>query len=82
MFAHGTFELQAACVLAHVPLFEQSLFTRHGTVGSLAQVPMIGAHCVSTVHAFPKLLHVPKVRHCAALVQAFCDQGWPFALLH
>jgi hypothetical protein len=82
MLAHGTFELQAACVLAHAPLLEQSLLTRHGTVGSFAQVPMIGAHCVSTVHAFPKLLQVPKVRHCAALAQGFCDHGCPFAFEH
>jgi len=29
----------------------------------------------------PPLLHVPRVKHCAALVHAFCDHGWPFCLL-
>ncbi len=80
MLAQGTFELQAECVLAHVPLFEQSLFVEHGTDGSLAHVPMVLGHWLSAVHAALLVLQVPSVWHWAWPVQGFCDQGWPPAL--
>jgi hypothetical protein len=63
--AQGTCELQAAFVLAQVPIDEQSLEPRHSTVASLAQVPMISGQAPGfEVHtAFGGLLQVPVTRH-------------------
>src|SRR5262249_55111507 len=64
MFAHGTFELHDECVLAQVPLFEQSLLLKQGTEGSFWQVPAVLGHCASAVQAALLVLQVPNVRHC------------------
>jgi hypothetical protein len=76
-FAQGTLELQFACVLAHVPIEEQSLAPRHVTELSLAQWPRISGHVPGfALHeALGGLLQVPSVRHCALPVQGCCDHG-------
>jgi hypothetical protein len=83
--AHGTCELQAACVFAQVPIDEQSLEPRHSTVASLAQVPRTsGQFPGSELQTAPPLLQVPFVRHirlafaCVVPLHGCCDQGWPF----
>jgi hypothetical protein len=85
--AHGTCELQAACVLAQVPIDEQSEELRHVIVASFAQVPSTSGHVPgSAVQAAPPLLQVPLVRHWASAdawstpLQGCCDHGWPFCL--
>jgi hypothetical protein len=68
-FAHGTFELHAAWVLAQVPIEEQSLELRHCTEASLAQVPITSGHVPGlAVQAAPPLLQAPGFRQVASEV--------------
>lgn len=64
--AQGTCELQAAFVLAQVPIDEQSDEPRQSTLASLAQVPMTSGQLpgLALQAAFGGLLQVPCVRHC------------------